>query len=116
MITVTQPARTRGVAPTSLDEIYPPTALAIVSCLCCPFPGMVCACLAFLKSQECAEAIQHSDFVLAKRKREEAMRLIYMSWISGLIATIYVMNANGYIGGAGRGGAGSSGGSAMTVI
>ena len=68
----------------SMDDVYPPTILALITCFCCFFPGGVCACLSLLKCQECSQAIAKRDFDAARQKREEAMRWLYVAWCSSI--------------------------------
>ncbi|CAD7967262.1 unnamed protein product [Amoebophrya sp. A25] len=71
----------------TLENVYPPTLLAVVTCFCCFFPGGICACISLLKCQEGHAAIARQDTEGARRAKEDAMRWIYASWM----ATVFFM-------------------------
>lgn len=72
-----------------MSSVYPPTLLAVLTCLCCFFPGGICACLSLLKCQEGHAALARNDFENARKAKEEAMRWIYASWAATLFFMIF---------------------------
>ncbi|CAD7967700.1 unnamed protein product [Amoebophrya sp. A120] len=72
-----------------MASAYPPTLLAVFTCLCCFFPGGICACISLLKCQEGHAAIARNDFESARRAKEEAMRWIYGAWAATLFFMVF---------------------------
>jgi len=67
------------------EELYPaedPWCLAVLSCCCCFW---VTGVLAIIKAKEVSLANERGDYKLAHKKRQQTMRLVYLTVAIGVV-------------------------------